>query len=456
MAEVIKFYKLISQYLTPDGKPEDITLNCPLKMTDMDDNFLAFKDNDIKDASYDKESMVISIIRNNGEKIELDISELGDDINERIEQAVSGLTPESGSTEINISGELNEDGTLVLTLTNGDKTTSTTISGFLTEYDVKHDETLYGDSSKDNPLRLSNVEKTGKYKSVIGIVNELPTENVAIDDRYITKQTVSSFGRLYSKQGMGMVKNALLNNESIWRVPTKEDWDKLLNYADECANDIHNSDIIGEYVGNIAGKVLKSVDYWEGNDNIDTFGFGVVPAGYVDDSLLNGPGTEARFWTDTDVDDNRKYIKGFNSEHDNVLQDESKDNEWYSLRLVADNSSSYTIGKANVLGSNYDVVNIPELKQAWISTNLIYNPGDNYSEQYTYDYEGIAKEKYVLNHWNGKYWEKKELGEGDEINIKEDNGIVTYVCTVDESGNQVLVKGLKYKDKRMVIDAGWY
>ena len=57
--ESIKFYKLVSPY------PEDVTMNCKLTITDMDDNFLAFKDNDISAATFNAEELMINVIRNN-------------------------------------------------------------------------------------------------------------------------------------------------------------------------------------------------------------------------------------------------------------------------------------------------------------------------------------------------------------------------------------------------------
>lgn len=456
MAESIYFYKLVSPY------SEDVTLNCKLTMSQMDDNFLTFKNNDIKSGSYDKESMEISLVRNDGEIIKIDLSSLGDDINERIESAVSGITPGSGSTyvDIELSGELSDDGTLTLTLHSASGDTNTTISGFVTESSIRHDETISGNAGETNPLRINSLERTGKYKTVLSIVDELPTEGLTVGDRYITRHAVNSFGRLYSRHGIELVKNFLKIEESLWRIPTKHDWDTLLDYADECGDGLRDGDSVGEFVGNIAGKVLKSVDYWEGNENLDTFGFAVVPAGYVKDSSLEGSETDGRFWTDTDVDSEHKYIKGFDSMHDNVLQDESKDNEWYSLRLVRTTGKTYADNTASILGSNYNVINFPELNQAWISTNLRYNPGNEYSEQYTYDYEGIVTYRYAMNHWNGRYWEKRELSDGDEVNIKNGNSVTTYVCVIDRLGNQRLIKGLTYQatenENRLVIDAGWY
>lgn len=455
--EKITFYKLNSPYR------EDATANCKLTVEQLDQNFLTFKDYDVKNASYDAENMIITVNRNNGETIKIDISDISDKIDTKIEEAVSGITP-SGSTQfdINIDGELLDDGTLVLSWSTPSGEYETEISGFLTEAQTEHDETIAGTGNDANPLRISNLEKTGKYKSVKAIVDVLPEEGMSVGDRYITKQSVSSFGRVYNKQGMELVKTALSSEESSWRVPTKGDWDKLLNYADACNEDAHNSYAIDEYLGNIAGKVLKSVEYWEGNENLDKFGFTAVPAGYVSDGSLGGNDEQARFWTNTSIisDTSKNYIKGLSYDHDNVLQEASEADGWYSIRLVRN------VGKANVsdsspiLGTTYEVINIPDIKQAWIKTNLSFNPGYDYSEQYTYNHDGLVSERFVLNHWNGRFWEKKELNDGDEISVSEENKVTEYVCVVDEFGNQTLVKGnvfyVENKTRKLVFDAGWY
>lgn len=170
--ESIKYYKLVSPY------PEDETLNCKLTMSDLDSNFLAFKDNDIRDASYDPETMAVTIFKNNGDKVVIDMSSLGDDINGRIERAVSGLTPsESGCCDINLSGELKEDGKLVLTWDTCDGEKSVEIGGFLTEADattVIHDSTLKGSGTSNSPLKINPLERTGSFPTVITLTETLP------------------------------------------------------------------------------------------------------------------------------------------------------------------------------------------------------------------------------------------------------------------------------------------
>lgn len=467
--EKIKYYKLVSPY------PEDETMNCKLTMSDMDHNFLTFKDYDIKDASFDKDSTSINIERNNGEKINIDLSDINDLIEEKVEDALSGYTP--GGYDVSINGELDNNGVLTITLTTASGETSTKISGFITEAQIDKiissktnftDDTINGNGSKTNPLRLSNLEKTGKYKSVDGIVDSLPELNVGEDigKRFILGDKFHKFGRLYDAEGVEMVKKRLADNGYLWRVPKQEDWFKLFQYAEMCADsettyNIYNIEI-GEYIGDLVGSVLKSINYWDGNTNYDTLNFSALPSGFSQNGSLVGARTDARFWSDTLVmgQTESKYIEGFNCFHDNVLIDSSKNGEYYSIRLVLDIDENGVDDKINILGNTYDVVNLKEINQAWITVNLNYNPSDEHTEQFGYDFVDITFDRFKLNHWNGYTWETKELNNGDEINVQGFNLIMNYVCIEDESGNQILVKGETYKrvnDKwRMVIDCGWY
>ena len=442
------FYKLESQYTC------DETIGC-LTKEQIDSNFYSLKGDDIKEIKYNNDTMVISVIRNDGNIIEIDISAIKEDYIQAIEEAVSGYTP--STTEINLSGSLGDEGTLTLNWTDGSGEHSTEINGFITEVNIYHDETLKGQGTKTNPLGIKELERTGNYKSVNGIVDNLP-ENPLIGDKFVTKINISSFGRLYTRNGMELVKQAIEEEESLWRIPTKEDWDKLLTYADVCDEEVEGEGI-GEYIGDLCGKMLKSVDYWDGNENIDEYGFTAYPAGYVSDGLLEGEGKESRFWTDTDYEEGIKYIKGFSYNRDNSLQDAEKENEMYSIRLVRDIDSTI-ISYPNILGWRYDVISLTDIGQAWISTNLNHYIDGIDSEQYEYQYQGLITEKYTINYFNGTTWETIPLEHGDKFTVKEDNIVTEYVCVENSSGKQNLVKGCVYKvegeNKLLVLDAGWY
>ena len=83
--EKIYFYKLISPY------KEDVTKNCKLTMTEMDENFLTFKNNDISGATYDTSGMTINIVRNDGNEINLDLSGVKENINDAIDDKMSAV-----------------------------------------------------------------------------------------------------------------------------------------------------------------------------------------------------------------------------------------------------------------------------------------------------------------------------------------------------------------------------
>lgn len=462
--ESIKYYKLISPY------PEDITMDCKLSMSDVDSNFLMFKDYDIKDASYDSDNMVIEIIRNNGETINIDLSSLKDFVDNEIIEALSEYTP--GVTNIELNGTLSDNGVLTLKWMAEDGQKQTQISGFLTKNDkqIYHDETLTGTGEKYNPIGVTDNEKTGKYKAALGVVDSLPTINLNPGDRWITHETFHLFGRMYNINALGQIKEALNEEGGQWRIPAKEDWDALFEYSEMCESglspfniDYGNNDLIGQYVGDIAGAVLKTVDFWEGDENFNNLNFSVVPAGYVTGGNLDYAGTQARFWTDTRVSQSNRerFIYGFSSNHDDILQDESVAGEYYSIRLVKDIDGNDTTNNiTNVLGNTYNVINISEINQAWIGINLNYNTKSNTSRQYAYDYDDVTYDCYIINQWNGKYWERKELNDGDEISVKENNKITNYVYLIDDNGNGQLIKGATYTlvndTWKMTIDGGTY
>ena len=62
------FYKLESPY------SEDVTKNCKLAVNEIDSNFLTLKDQDIKSAEFDSEAKTLTLTKNNGEKIQVDMS----------------------------------------------------------------------------------------------------------------------------------------------------------------------------------------------------------------------------------------------------------------------------------------------------------------------------------------------------------------------------------------------
>ena len=568
--EKITFYKLQSPY------PEDVTKDCKLTMSEIDENFLTLKDNDIKEATYNENETSIVIVKNNGDVLNVDISEIKKDINAEVEEQLSAITkyisgltattsfyyyagsstaetistdviendlieyegrtanldntihtdeneyiwvilPEpielqsisengiqvtlsqpyeqidyrgktynayrnlvklqnmdwnlqiytigsefdeiginTGIQNIDLHSELTSDGILKLSwrTTSGRKETS--VSGFLTTLDKVYSDgvTINGDGKKGNSVRLSNLEKTSTYKSVLGIVDTLPN-NPNNGDRYVTSATTSNFGVLYSKQGIELVKDKLKEAGLNWRVPTKSDWDKLLQEIEVC-NCKYDSDEVDIEQGEIAGKALKSVDYWEGNENLDTYKFTVLPSYYADEyKELVTDVQNAILWTDTKFSGNTNYMKEFLSDKDTVIQTVSKEYEMYALRLVMDYEDNKYGFNANIFGKEYGIVQVPAIKQIWINSNLDELLGtEDYNKRYEYDGD-IVNTKYYINHWNGLFWEKRQLDNGDTIVVEENGSNVNY-NVFNSAGNSYLTKTVKVVNGKAIFDAGWY
>lgn len=556
----ITFYKLQSPY------PEDITKNCNLTMTEMDENFLNLKNNDISGATYNPLDMTINIIKNDGEEINIDISELNNNIDETVtnhlsaftkvmselivshqftyfigtakdehisQTVISKLTKKEGNSStlfnsittlkddfiwflvptpiqlnswtykgmpipimehveiieydgnlynayrnlvpleantwdltievsggvdkydlnpaiknVNLEGSLDKNGVLSLTwqTINGKK--STTISGFATTTDIQHVTSLNGNGTCENPLRISNVEQCGYYKVVKDIIPQLPTYNKSNGDRYITVNKHSNFGCLYNKQGMLTIVNLLNQLNSMWRVPTKNDWDVLIDYCETCEDHYK-----------VAGKILKSINYWEGNTNLDKLGFTIFPTGQSNiNSELIFEGTKATFWTNTLSDNNDYFLKELTSNTDTVSQSISQTNK-YSIRLVADYYGNGLENYTNILGKEYNVVVLKDINQIWIQTNLDYYIDGDTCDRFEYQHSIISL-VHTLNHWNGEYWEKKELKQGDNIDVIKNNQIDCYTITnIDNNTNLVKQKTIItdiYGNTVTKIDSGWY
>ena len=555
--ESIKFYKLVSPY------PEDVTMNCKLTITDMDDNFLAFKDNDISAATFNAEELMINVIRNNGEEINIDISDIKDNIHEQITSEISGITeiisgttlnpqpytyyvgtsdlddidsetitsnfekkegkasmvyhnlhvhngeyiwvvlPDNmeiieimsdgmtitldyeiediiingesfhayrnlqklidsdwhlkiytegsdydkygfniGITDIKLNGDLNEDGTLTLSWETSSGTSQTSITGFVVDNTVYHNDSLHGNGSKLNPLRICPFEKNHIFQ-VKGIVDALP-DNPEVGDMYVTTEINHEFGSLYSFNGMERISEELKGIDSPWRIPTNEDWMKLATFVSIC----------DENSTEMSGKMLKSKDYWVGNENDDAIKFTVFPNGYYNNTQeLIGETSIAKFWSLDENQESNLYCF-YDNNDDMGIEDYSED-EMYSIRLVCDYDSNIFEGYVNLFGKKYRVINVEGIKQMWLAENLNYNIGSN-DDSITPSYESQpASLNGVVNFWNSRYWEKTPLLTGDIIIDTHNNGYVEY--RVKENTNEFIkISQYDANKKKLVYDSGWY
>lgn len=446
----LTYFKLRSPY------PGDITKNCSLDGTEIDSNFFELEGRDIKTAYWQNNTLIIERI--NGDII-----------------SVSGIT-EGCTKNLNIKYDT-EHGTLYVTQDGyTEALTGFVSSDVLTT--INSDDTLTGMGTRKKPIGISPMFQTGQFRPAIKIIDtttggQLPDSNrVNPRNRFVTIENVSDYGYLYDYNGVRKIACDLRDSSSEWRIPTKEDWDDMLNAVEPCLEDRnHDKVTCNRYLGRFAGKLLKSVDFWRlesnepcdsncgcgnnGCDNsngcgtryannceghcgeshectcpkpnpypnrgVDKFGFAAVPAGYGDDGgRLDYFGERGWYWTATNQCATNAYTKRFEYDKSSVYQEVIGTNNLLSLRLIKEYDGINFDERETILGSDYSTVLMPSIKHGktiWMSTNVAFSnryygpviPNNGMNLTYT--------KKFFVNEWDGKRWLKNELYNGDSIVI---------------------------------------
>lgn len=449
----ITYFRLKSQY---EG---DYTKNCALSGSEVDGNFYTLEGRDIKSVYVDNGKVVINLM--NGDKLSTD---------NITEGCVKNL--EIDFDEIN--------GVLTITA-NGEKQT---ITGFATNYNIGDaisvDGSLIGNGLAKSPVGLSPVVKTGHYKPVKGFIKVSEGEKLPIGscvfpgDRFLTQETVNGFGLLYDYEAVKKIACALKEQHSEWRIPTKDDWDDMLNAVEPCEDfRNHESSTANKYLGHYAGKYLKSVEGWKKdndcnvvddndektcieyndccdhhkhhkdhchetycgeygschhqhkhtNDGLGKYGFNVLPAGMADDGRNYSFFKErAYFWTATNSEYRNAYVKCFIYNKSSVLQDVLASGNYLSLRLVKDFKGDNYNEREDILGGVYSTVIMPSLKNGssiWTNVNIsLTSCGCDCHSIIPNNNQGIDnfdETKYFINEWNGKEWIRKEVLDGESV-----------------------------------------
>ena len=485
------FYKLNSPY------SEDVTKNCKLTINEIDSNFLSLKDEDIASAEFDKKSKSLVLTRNNGEQLIVDLSDVTYDLN--VETSCSA--DEGASITISYDGA---DGNKTVTfdhIVTVDNLRSVIGSDLLTK--VITDGTLKGDGTISSPLGLSGTEKSGMIAPVKGRLDltkggKLP-EVAKLGTRYITIEYVNDYGYLYNGEALAKITESLEKEGKGWRVPTKADFDVLLNSIEPCDYQNHNSAKCHIDLGLVAGKYLKTecgwlgepdcectstapmtgcsvqdqvssedTDYVEGEQNIeitdepnlnpesyqgvDKYGMGILPSGNAILDAFNRPQAnyfkeKSFFWTSTHVHgdiDQDVYVKVFDWNKTTVSQAAECPSPYYSVRLVKDYDGSNYFDSEYIDGVLYKTILFPKSRQVWLATNYAKNEGFETSgvPMITDVNNGEVLEKrkaLFVNEWNGEYWEKRALNEGETVVVENpcfdsEGDQVRTVCWLDQKG----------------------
>lgn len=491
MSKGLYYYKLQSPY------PEDVTKNCKLTINEIDSNFLSLKDEDIKSAVFDKESKAVILTRNDGDTIAVDLSDATYNLNVDKDCTDSGVT-----LTITFDGKNGQESFTINNIVTADTFKNVIENNVLSK--VITDGTLKGDGTVTAPLGINGTEKTGvlaPVKEVIDLTNgrKLPTA-AKKGTRYLTIESVNDYGYLYNVAALSKISNAAKADGKGWRVPSKADWDALLNSIEPCSYANHETASCHAELGRYAGKYLKSECGWVGQEDcsctstkpmngcelpstdnsyvdasdstvpsqtidtpkgIDKYGFGILPSGYAMLDGYNRPTfseykSTAIFWTTSHVygDENQDiYVKKFDWNKSGVMQEAQCPTPYLSVRLVKDYDGSNYFDTEYIDGVAYKTVLMPKSKQVWLASNyakkegfIKYAEGGEVPEVVDVN-NGLVRDNrkvMFINEWNGDYWEKRPMNEGETV-IVEDNcsmsgsSEVKTICWSNEDGEKECV-----------------
>ena len=457
MINGITYYKLKSPY---NG---DVTKNCSVSGIEIDNNFFTLEGRDVKSITVDGTDIVLNLL--NGEQLKA------------IDVLDNFIT--------NISFD-KENGILKAYRNNGEVEV---FDGFVSIHEhnnhkhldaVASNETLTGNGTNEKPLKLAEAYKTGQFKPVDKIVTDKKTEKPFVGERVLVSEERSAYGLLYNYSEVIQIACELDNTHSKWRIPSKADWDDMLNAVEPCTdNKNHDKSTPDRYLGKWAGKLLKSKYYWKdyegcecdckddgdeemdgchcgkhrickptycgefdtchfkagkfNTQGIDKYGFTVLPSGYTDDGgIMNYFGERACFWTSTNMEYTNIFTKRFEYNSNKVYQGIVPAKCRMSLRLVKDYTGDNYTESENILGQNYPTVLMPSVKNGkavWTSINVYYTSpsckgchcgcnGMNDNLDPVPNPNDILIKKYYIDEWNGFKWLRNEFKEGDSVVVK--------------------------------------
>lgn len=442
MASNIDKYQKITYYNLPENyhyfEDVDVTKFDSLTGDEIDSNFFVLEGRDIDsiEISEDKTKIIVTLI--NGETIE--------------SENVFADYIESLSFSYD-----REDGVLTVCINDCDEE-PLTVEGFLTMKDVARlvntmcthtDYTLNGDGSASAPLSIARSQRTGCVKPINGVVENLPTTDLAIGDRYITFNTVDNEGRYYNFDGLIEVINALEAEDNGWKVANKHDWDEILNRLETDLFKDHNSFHPSKWLGRRANTMIRQSTL-----------FGLEYCGYVfngDEKFVSFKNEKASFWAASNAmgkdlcqGDTEAWAKQFQYTKGQVYQTIIDNAIYSSIRLVKDCEDGEKIDTAEILGELYPVtvMGVDNGKaKMWTTLNLNYqteNPNNSFKD------ESELVVKPFINEWDGDKWVKMQLDDYTVFMMKSTEQLYYiknnefFVVNADKSPVNKLIDAANY------------
>lgn len=433
------FYKLVSPY------HEDVTKDCKLTVNEIDHNFITLKNSDIQDITFNEENGRLTLTQINGEELfaTIDLQHFPKDFSVEWNKDTLELIIRYNDKEIKFNEFIS---TIV------DESLKNNYDNILDFINI--DNTLIGKTSGKNTLGINPLELPGTYKAVNSLINKVDGEFLPYEgslekgDRFLSYEQVSVYGNLYNFDGVKKINEDLKGG---WRVPSKDDWDDMLNSIELCDIDKnHHSKICNVDAGKVSGKLLKSKNYWEVNTNestvacdsgcmvcgddeplynpietngVDAYNFTVLPAGYGDGyKNIDYANQQTQFWTLTETERTDVYVKRFYYNKSNIVQIATAPIALCSVRLIKDYDGKNFYGFETINGEVYNTVLMPSQTAkfgytVWTSMNVAFD-NERYNPQVPKVKEGEAiKYVYYINEWDGFKWLKKQLVNGDSLII---------------------------------------
>lgn len=400
MAKKLDKYQRMTYYNLPENyhyfEDGDVTKFDSLTGDEIDANFFVLEGRDIntidvvKDEETGESNIVITFV--NGEKLETE-----NPFDEYIESLSFDYNKEDGVLTVCVN-DCNEK--------------PITVEGFLTLDDVKQllakyytytDNSLSGDGTVAAPLSIARSQRTGCIRLINDIVDELPTINMNIGDRYIIYETVDTYGRYYNFDGLQEVIAALEEEGNGWKVANKPDWDGILNYLESDLYKDHNAFSPSKWLGQKANTKLR-----QGTE------FGLEYCGYAfngDEKVISFKNEKAGFWAasnaigkDLTNKDTEAWVKQFQYTKGQVYQTIIDNAIYSSIRLVKECGVNEKVNAAKILGEIYPVsvmLSDDDKPKMWTTINLNYQTEN---AKNCYKDESALVSKPYIKEWDGINW----------------------------------------------------
>jgi uncharacterized protein (TIGR02145 family) len=426
--EGVTYFKLKSEF---EG---DYTKHCGLLGEEIDENFYFLRGYDIESITVDENRNLII------NRVDKDYAPL-----------VVNIGEELGQPKFKFN---KENGTITVTYPDG---TISTMDGFLVEgQDIRiaTDSTFNGNGTVYNPLRLAPTETTGTFAPADEYFDL--TEGAKMPEgkgkgyRVVTKEKIDNFGCLYPFSAVEAIQAKLTETGSQWRIPTKKDWDELLN-AFECEENRNHDSNKSIWLGDVAGRALKSFNLWNEHKTLptetptygeDAAGLSIYPLGITPDrneviddenNDAEGFGKISGMWSNTFGADGNAFVKLFAYNSGKVDQDTYGEGSKMSIRLVKDYAYSNYNEIENILGFPYPTELVygpyedcPYVK-IWTKINF-YSDAETLGGIRSNEWSAVTdsdrgvKIVYFINEWDGAEWHKKPMENGDSVVIIDREG----------------------------------